>query len=190
MTKVRHLRPAVSKMYFLEAARWTVGKDKFTVCIGEEDGPKIPVAYVRIEGFDDNKKAILSCRDLDGNKLFETTNNIYELKCQFQDNEITLTQAMQERDEKIEKLIEQDFLREPEHEGREISPEEWNEKSFDQFVSQHEPERDEDLELEFPLYHNEDRQGVQQEKTNEVQEELEESRSRTNNKKKSQNIER
>jgi hypothetical protein len=83
----------ISRMYFIEPAVWRIGAD-FVVAVGNEHEPKIPVAYYRIENYDENKKPMFSSRDLEGNELFETTTYLFQLKRKFRDKEIELTQAM------------------------------------------------------------------------------------------------
>jgi hypothetical protein len=89
-------RQVPSQMEYREMAHWKVGEDIITVVGGEE---KKPIAYIKLEKYDDNKKPVLSCRDLDSNALFENTSNLYELKRDLKDREIALTQAMQQKEQ-------------------------------------------------------------------------------------------
>ncbi len=114
-----------SKMYFIEKAQWKKGEDILTIVVGEKNEDRDVVGYVRLEGYDENKKPILISTGLDGNELFPVSNNLFEVKKQFKDNEKRLTQVMEEYEheqtEKVEELIERQAvpLEDPERTGSE-----------------------------------------------------------------------
>jgi hypothetical protein len=97
--KPKHQRTIPSEMEYHEKAHWKVGEDIITVVGGKE---KQPIAFIRLEKYDENKKPILSCRDLDGNALAENTSNLYELKRDLKDKEIELTEAMRKKELSLE----------------------------------------------------------------------------------------
>lgn len=82
-----------------EKMAWKVGEDIITVVGGQE---KKPIAFIKLERYDDNKRPVFSCRDLDGNPLAEETSNLYQLKRSLKDKEIALTAAMQDKDEPVQ----------------------------------------------------------------------------------------
>lgn len=94
--ETKHQRKIPSEMEYREKAHWKVGEDIITVVGGEE---KEPIAYIRLEKYDENKKPILACRDLDGNALSENTSNLYKLKRDLKDKEIELTEAMRKKEQ-------------------------------------------------------------------------------------------
>ena len=83
-------------MEYREKAHWKIGDDIITVVGGEE---KKPIAFIKLEKYDENKKPVLSCRDLDGNPLFASTANLYDLKRDLKNKEVELTQAMQAKEQ-------------------------------------------------------------------------------------------
>lgn len=88
-------RKIPSQMEAHEKMHWKVGDDIFTIVGGAE---KKPIAFIKLERYDDNKKPVFSCRDLDGNSLSEETSNLYELKRDLKNKEIELTQAMRKKE--------------------------------------------------------------------------------------------
>ncbi len=110
-----------SKMYFIEKAAWKKGEEMMTVVVGEKDESKNVVGYVRLEGYDANRKPILISTDVDGKELFPASNNLFELKKQFKDNERRLIPASQEKEstpevsEEIQESEESDFEEMPEN---------------------------------------------------------------------------
>lgn len=91
----KHERKIPSQMEYRERAHWKVGEDIITIVGGEE---KQPIAFIKLEKYDENKKPVFSCRDVEGNVLAENTTNLYELKRDLKDKEIALTKAMREKD--------------------------------------------------------------------------------------------
>lgn len=85
---------------FQERVQWKVGEDivKFT------DGKNAePLAYVKLEKYDDNGKPVFSCRDFEGKPLFEDNpNNLYQLKRSLKDKEVELSAALEEKTISVE----------------------------------------------------------------------------------------
>lgn len=84
-----------SEMEYREKAHWKVGDNIITIVGGTE---KKPIAYIKLERYDD-KKPVFSCVDLDGNPLTEETSNLYELKKDLKTKEAALTHAMLDKEQ-------------------------------------------------------------------------------------------
>lgn len=117
--KLKHPRAVPSEMEYREKAQWKVGDNIITAVGGAE---KKSVAFIKLERYDDNKKPVFSCRDLDGNSLSEETSNLYELKRNLKDKEIELTEAMQKKEVSRENP-NQDTPPIPQPEKKEKAPE-------------------------------------------------------------------
>lgn len=107
--KPKHTRPTPTEIEYLEKAQWKVGEDIITVRGGLPNEEKQPIATIRLNGYDGNKKPILSVHDLDGQEITERSSNLYDLKKQVRDAEERLTKQM---------LIKRDGVPAPEPEQK------------------------------------------------------------------------
>lgn len=87
-------RKMPTEIEYHEKGHWTKGENIITVMGGLPSEPKLPIAFIKLLDYDENKKPILAALDLDGNELFERTSNLYQLKKLIREQEQRLTKEM------------------------------------------------------------------------------------------------
>ncbi len=87
-------RKVPTEIEYHEKGHWTKGENIITVMGGLPSESKAPIAHIKLEDYDENKKPILIALDLEGAELFERTSNLYQLKKLIRDQEQRLTKEM------------------------------------------------------------------------------------------------
>lgn len=85
---------------YQERVQWKTGEDIIRFTDGKHAEP---LAYIKLEKYDDNGKPVFSCRDFEGKPLFEdNTNNLYQLKRSLKDKEVELSAALEAKSQSQE----------------------------------------------------------------------------------------